>query len=511
MDFKRIISILLVLAVFISMSVTGYCKTEISQPFESGTAGSERYRIPAIYTLKSGRLVAVADARYGHGTDSPANIDTAFRYSDDNGKTWSEPQLINHFIDVEDGNYDNRAEISASFIDSAVCEDSNGKIYVITDAWAAYTGYPTSSKSSTGIIDGRLVLCDRTTTETYESMKLNKENYPYYIGDFKNDFAPVLKFSDNGSYNNYCVDREFNLYKNENGSYKPVFVNQIAADTTLTGKNVQANVFFAYSPIKIYPACYMWLRTSTDGGETWSDPEILNAQVGVDNFTGVGPGRGFVMNYNGKERVIFPVYDNNKAVEHTSVVYTDDGGKTWHRGARVDRLGISGKGSEAQIVQMNNGVIRMFMRNTAKYISYADSTDGGETWSRAKLDRGLKYCSNCMVSFINYSAEIDGKQAIIAAYPTEKTRKLGVVKIGLYGDNNRIDWKYCKKITEDTNDITYIYSCLSELKNGEAALLYEYAAADMALDVFTVDELKQHDEKLTFWQKIVNFFINLFN
>lgn len=510
MYFKKLLSIFLALAVCFLMSVTGYCKSDISQPFESGTANSERFRIPALITLKSGRVLAVADARYGHGTDSPANIDTAVRYSDDNGKTWSEPQLINHFTDVEDGNFNDRAAISASFIDSAVIEDSDGKIYVITDAWAAYTGYPTSSKSGSGIIDGRLVLCDKTTIETYENMKLNKEKYPYYIGDFSGEFAPVLKFSDGSSYKNYFVDREFNLYVDENGKKMPVMINQLAADTSVTDKKVQANVFFAYSPVKIYPACYMWLRTSTDGGETWSEPEILNAQVDVNNFTGVGPGKGFAMNYNGKERVIFPVYDNNKAVEHTSVVYTDDSGKTWHRSERVNRLGVSGKGSEAQIVQMNDGVIRMFMRNTAKYISYADSTDGGETWSRAKLDRGLRYCSNCMVSFINYSAEIDGKQALIAAYPTEKNRKLGVVKIGLYGENNKIDWQYCKKITDSTDDITYIYSCLSELNDGTVALLYEYAAADMRYDVFTVDELKQHEEKLTFWQKIVQFFKNLF-
>lgn len=485
-----------------------------NQPFEPGTAGSDLFRIPAMITLDSGRVLVAADARYGHGTDSPANIDTVVRYSDDMGETWSEPNVINHFTDVEEDNEQLVVKASASFIDSAVVEDSTGKIYIITDACPAYIGSPTAGKSKNGFVDGKIVLCDRTTTDGLESTKLDKEHYPYYIGEFEDGYAPVLKFSDGSAYSNYCVDREFNLYVSKNNIPEKIMINTIGADGKLTENKTQANVFYAGSPIKIYPAFYFWLRTSTDGGEHWSEPKILNDEIASSGFTGVGPGRGFAYNYNGKERVMFTIYDNNKGKEYTSVIFTDDGGETWSRGERASKVGLAGKSSESQIVELNDGVLRMFSRNTANHVSYCDSTNGGVTWSRYKLDNSLKYTSNCMVSFINYSGEIDGKKAVVAAFPATKKRKLGTVKIGLYGENNKIDWAYSYNVTDNTEDLTYVYSCLSELPDGRIALLYESAAADITYITYTVDELKKNDRQPTgfdiFCKKIIIFFQNLF-
>ena len=59
------------------------------------------YRIPAIATTSTGRLIAVSDyryslddiGRYNYGTANPG-IDLVIRTSDDNGKTWSEKQTI---------------------------------------------------------------------------------------------------------------------------------------------------------------------------------------------------------------------------------------------------------------------------------------------------------------------------------------------------------------------------------------------------------------------------------
>ncbi len=59
------------------------------------------YRIPAIATTSTGRIVAVSDYRHSlddigrdvHGTGSK-RIDLVMRYSDDNGATWSEKQTI---------------------------------------------------------------------------------------------------------------------------------------------------------------------------------------------------------------------------------------------------------------------------------------------------------------------------------------------------------------------------------------------------------------------------------
>ena len=510
MKFKRIISAVLSSVLGLSLGVTGLCAGEYAQPFEKGTGSSELFRIPSIITLKSGRLLVAADARYGNGSDSPANIDTVVRYSDNNGQTWSDASLINHFTDVEDSDDVTRVTSSASFIDSAAVEDSQGKIYIITDALPAFMGNTYAGKSGSGLIDGRLVLCDKTTEDGIESTELDKKHYPYYIDESDGGYAPVRAFSDNSIYKNYYVDREFNLFTLDGGKYRPVMIPVIGGDGKITEKTTQANVFYALSPVKLYPTFYTWLRISTDGGETWSSPVILNRFINSRGFTGVGPGRGFTAEVNGRERVMFTVYDNNDRTEYTSVIYTDDSGATWSRTEKCKKVGLAGKSSESQIVELNDGTLRMFSRNTAKHISFCDSTDGGLTWSRYKLDFSLKYCSNCMVSFINYSGLIDGKKAIIAAYPSAGKRKLGVVRIGLVEENNKIDWEYSYNVTDSIEDITYIYSCLTELDDGRIALLYENRAAEITYSVFDIDELTVHDKRINLFRRIIIFIKSLF-
>ena len=52
------------------------------------------YRIPALATTNTGRLIAVCDARYGTTADLPNDIDLVIRKSDDNGDTWSPRETI---------------------------------------------------------------------------------------------------------------------------------------------------------------------------------------------------------------------------------------------------------------------------------------------------------------------------------------------------------------------------------------------------------------------------------
>lgn len=492
---KRVISLFLAFCLMF-MTLISASAIDVSQPFGNGTADSEYFRIPSLITLDSGRILASADVRYGYGIDSPANIDTGVRYSDDNGASWSDVQLINHFTDLEDASTTVLAKASASFIDSACIQDTNGRIYNICDALPAFLGSPYAKKSGNGYIDGKLVACDKTTEDKLESTELDKNHYPYYIGEFDGKFAPVCKFSDGSVYDNYYVDRNYNLYQNG----QPVMISQLSCDGAVTEKMTQANIFYALSPIKIYPAFYLWLRTSDDNGETWSDPVILNTQINSKGFTGVCPGRGFIY----KNRIMFGIYDNNDGREYTSVIYSDDFGRTWSRSEKAKRVGFAGKSSESQFVLLNDDTIRMYSRNTAGYISYADSTDGGQTWSRFKLDFSLKYCSNCMISFINYSGEIDGKKVIIASYPYANKRKLGTVRIGLVDDKNNVDWKYRYNVTEDTENLTFIYSCLTELSDGRIGLLYENRAAEITYTTFDIDELEIHDKPITFFRILID-------
>ncbi len=61
----------------------------------SGDKGTTFYRIPSITVTKDGnRLVTLTDDRKNHNTDLPAHCYLVAQYSDDLGKTWSDPQTV---------------------------------------------------------------------------------------------------------------------------------------------------------------------------------------------------------------------------------------------------------------------------------------------------------------------------------------------------------------------------------------------------------------------------------
>ncbi len=462
----------------------------ITNPYTEGTANSKLFRIPAIYTLRSGRIIACADIRYGNGTDDPANIETAIRYSDSNGNTWSDVKFVNNFDDMENEDHNVAIPSSASFVDSAICEYEDNVVIHACDACPAFMGLWSAGTygKGNGFIDGHLAICDKTRSDNAESTKLDKNHYPYYVGDFENGYAPILRFDDNNNYDNYYVDEDYKVYiKNELG-LSPVMIKQMKKDGTLSNKDIQANIFYAHSPIKMYPTYYLWVKKSTDGGETFGKGKIINLEVDSKGFTGFAPGRGITIEKNGKKRVVFAVYDNNSGHEYTSVIYSDDG-ETWHRSEKADKVGLAGKSSETQLVIMNNNVLRMYSRNLANYVSYCDSTDFGETWGEYTLDKGLHYCSNCMVSFINYSKEIEGKKVLVAAMPDKKIRKGGVIKLGIYGDDNAVTWKYQKKVTDSLLPFSYIYSCLAETSEGKILDLFESNKAEISLKEYALNDL----------------------
>ncbi len=61
----------------------------------SGDMGSTFFRIPSITVTKDGtRLVTLTDDRKNHNADLPSHCYLVAQYSDDFGKTWSEPQTV---------------------------------------------------------------------------------------------------------------------------------------------------------------------------------------------------------------------------------------------------------------------------------------------------------------------------------------------------------------------------------------------------------------------------------
>lgn len=451
-------------------------KIVYDQPFDNKEYGSERNRIPALYTLNDGSVMAGADIRYAHGSDSPNNIDIAVAVSKDGYTDW-EYTMVNHFDDYADSI---TSTDSASFIDSVIVQSENGRIFMLADAQPTECGY-LQCKTGTGYceIDGKKHLL---LTSGNNSDKLS--TFGYYVGDFDGEFAPVYERSSK-KITEYSLDREFRLYKNGEALY--------GVQKGSENIKIQQNIFYSCAELKCYKTTYLWLRYSDDNGKTWSKPQIISESVKNDkeSFLGVGPGRGIAIKHNGKERILFCVYDNNglfkdPIFENASAVYSDDNGATWHRSNKIKIKSGIGKTSEAQLVKIegeNYSALRMYARNLSNYIAYADSTDGGETWTTFRADRSLEGTKNCMVSLIDTTRKIDGKQVILcSAGGSLKARADGVLRVGLTENDGTVNWISKYHLTQGF----YGYSCLTELSDGNFAVFYEDEAAHLKYTVFNV-------------------------
>lgn len=459
--------------------------TTADQPFVSNQTGlSQHYRIPSIITLDNGWLLAGADARRGVYGDSPENLDGLVSISKDGGKTW-EWELMNEFVDYPSQNGGHKGN-SASFIDPTFIQGGDGTVYMMADAWPAGTGiWGTGGASceSTGFDGNGNFLISRGKAGAIAG--LDADQYTYYCDaaakqTFSVDGAQVelvpIKDKD-GALTGSWVDAYFDLYTVADGAASRTVVKQHES-----GKDIQANVFYSQSEWKAYPTCYIWLvkGTPTQDGIDWGEPSILNVKRKDDQpFTGICPGRGLVVPLQGGgERIMFQIYESKQGGnESASAIWSDDAGATWQRGERSNKFNGSGKSSESQTVRLPGGGVRMYSRNSAGAISYADSFDNGQTWSAYTLDTELQYTGNCMVSFINVDGCLVDAQGrvwsnlITVSYPKTSGRRDGAVRVGsIDAATNKVTWL-------NANDIKFpgrfLYSCLTQVDGDKMAIVYE--------------------------------------
>lgn len=448
---KKGLAILLVLCTLLSMVVmtgagvtTGTTDTKpndgttANAPFQKGTGGSNSFRIPALVTLSNGNLVAAADARWNTTYDG-GGLDTIVARSTDDGASWSYT-FANYLGD--NGNAYNGSQ-STAFIDPALAVDSNNTIYMLCDLYpygVALNGSGNTAPSTdVGFDDaGRLLLSADNGT-----------SYNYYL-----DNGSICS-SDGTVVSGYTVDAYFNI-KGDDG-----------CDT---------NLFFSDSPYKVVRTGYLYLTTSNDGGESWSAPTLIpNVKTTSEWVCLVGPGRGLVTS---KGTIVFPVYSysGSDASQHMGFIYSDNNGDTWTRSASFTGDSWS---SESAVVELEDGTLRFFYRNSNSVLKYVDYADG--TWG-TPVDTGIATNSNTQISAITYSKTVDGKQVILVSCPTgsgnagsnsssASARLNGRIQVGLVNADKTMTWKTPVDVT--SGNAQFMYSCLTELQDGSVAILYE--------------------------------------
>lgn len=471
-----LMAILMVLTAFPVTTAMAAGSSEASKPADGTTQGrpfvsdnpSHWYRIPSMVTLDDGTVVAAADARWDGGMDGGGN-DVITARSTDNGDTWSYT-WAGYYGD--NGNEFNKA--STSYCDSNIATDGKN-LYMLSTFFAsgvAINGTSANAQPSkdTGLdSQGRLLLAR------------NGGDYDYYVGAVGADgYASIYRTSDSTVVSGYKVNGEFELFKD--GAYVGC-------------------VWYSNCEFQAKKCQYLFFRTSKDNGQTWSAPSLVNARKSGEKFLGAGPGRAIVTDDG---TICMPVYVYGKALgsgdasQATSFIYSKDHGKSWSRTANFTSpsffVGDDNWSSEAQLVDLGNGVVRCFYRNGKKKIMYCDATWNGSGYQWGDVvNTGIDIWGNCQLSAIMYPYLIDGKRAILVSSPSStEGRKTGAIFTLLLNDDNTVSTQYAKK-TITAEGATFAYSCLTVLKDGRVADLYETDACDFTYKVLDIQSLTGMD------------------
>lgn len=170
---------------------------------------------------------------------------------------------------------------------------------------------------------------------------------------------------------------------------------------------------------------------SRNDGRTWSSPVELTSQV-VDpawHWVGTGPGHGIQLTGG---RLVIPCWADATPMlgeAQLSFVFTsDDGGQTWQRGGALDR----DASDECEVVERTDGSLYMNMRSRQgkRLRAFAESRDGGTTWSKVNHDPQLLELS-CQGSLVRYSTrrEHDRDRILLAAPASQTDRSQMTVRV----------------------------------------------------------------------------------
>ena len=432
--------------------------------------GINSYRIPALLKTDKGTLIAGADERRLHHYDW-GDIGMVVKRSEDKGQTWSDRITLTNLRDNPKAKDPNIG--SPVNIDMVLVQDTETK-----RIFSVYDMFP-EGKGIFGMSSEREVAYKEIDGKTYQILYREGENGAYTIRE-------------NGLV--YTPDGQATDYRVVVNPVKPGYSDK---GDLYQGEQLLGNIYFTSnktSPFRIAKDSYLWMSYSDDDGKTWSAPQDITPMVKADwmKFLGVGPGVGITLQ-NGphKGRIVVPVYTTNRThhldgSQSSRIIYSDDHGKTWHMGGGVNdnRTLYDGtvidssnmknyyaQNTEASVVQLNNGQLKLFMRGLTGDLQVATSKDGGATW-----EKDVKRYSDVTDVYVQMAATHtvqDGKEYILLANANGPGRKNGHIRVARVEEDGELTWLHHHLIQEGE----YAYNSLQQIGPKEFGLLYEHHEA----------------------------------
>ncbi len=210
------------------------------------------------------------------------------------------------------------------------------------------------------------------------------------------------------------------------------------------------------------------LVSSDDDGVTWSKPNNITKQVKNPawHLFFDGPGNGIAMQ-DGK--IVFPAqYWDEMRVPHSTLIYSDDHGKTWKSGT-----GARSNTTESQIVETLPGTLMLNMRdNRGGFRSIATTRDLGKTWVEHHTSFNALPDPVCMASLIKANVTVKGKQKDVLFFSNVNTRS-GRFNLTIKASSDLGEsWPSNHHLLIDERRL-FGYSDLTRIDNKTLGLLYE--------------------------------------
>jgi len=155
----------------------------------------------------------------------------------------------------------------------------------------------------------------------------------------------------------------------------------------------RGDILICYGVKESLEARNVYFRRSGDECKTWSPRVKLEVPAWYSGYTGISNNR-LVQLKSG--RILAPAWAG-WAKDRTILgfaAYSDDNGKTWRKSEDVDirMIDPSNKygADDPAVIELSDGRVMMFIRNTLGYIAKSYSKDQGITWTRPVLVRELE-------------------------------------------------------------------------------------------------------------------------
>lgn len=238
---------------------------------------------------------------------------------------------------------------------------------------------------------------------------------------------------------------------------------------------------------------------STDDGITWTEPVSITQQIKDPSWQLLlqGPGRGITLSDG---TLVFPAQfkkelgvralDGGLYTPHSTIVYSRDGGITWHIGTAA-----KANTTEAQVVELTDGSLMLNMRDDRNRTDTSESNgravavtkDMGETWTGHPSSNSALPEPNCMASLISTDLTIKGvkKKILLFSNPNDKSGRIKMtVKVSL---DEGLTWpeRYWIELYAPECDG---YSCMTMVDENTVGILYE-GTKELYFQKITLSEL----------------------